>query len=220
MSRSKYNRKQIGDEHLLALIEHWQRTHPPLSVDGWAGPNTLRSIELSIDLGMAIEWFWPLRDLEDGRHPVQTSGFKTDNPSRPNHNGVDLFYPWRDDDPHVKAGDGGAIIVNGKRRWWYPDGAVAVAMADGIVQRAKRIPTGWHVWVHHRNGERTGYFHGAELLVGERQVVSAGEPLIVVGDNPLDRDAKHLHLEWSPVDRYAPMNPRRLLERARYLPAA
>jgi len=211
VSAHDYNAKQLASgalspAHLAKLVAFWQRHHD-LAVDGYAGPNTIDTL----NDGLQIAKVWPLLKLDDGRPPHITSGFKTENGSRPTHDGVDMFYPWEDSDPAVKVGDGGAVKRNGKRRWWYPDGAVAVAAADGEVMIAGDTRTGWRCWIDHWNGERTGYFHGAKLLVQKNQVVKAGQPVIVVGHNPNGHDAKHLHFEVSPVDKYAPMNPRNWL---------
>lgn len=221
MSADEFNAQQIADGYLswemvTKLVEYWQRGHD-LAVDGYAGANTQESLLWAIHGRVVIEKFWPLPKLEDGRVPVITSGFYTENGSRPTHKGVDMFYRWLNSDPDVPVGNGGAIKRNGKRRWWYPPGATARAAANGVVQQAGKIGTGYRCWVDHGNGERTGYFHGAELLVAEGDVVAAGHALIVVGDNPAVSDAKHLHFEVSPVDKYAPMNPRKWLEGAKYL---
>lgn len=220
MSAETFNNKQLVDSkmsltHLTALVEFWQRHHD-LAVDGYAGGNTIASIDKALGVDQAIAKIWPLPPLADGRIPKITSGFYTENPSRSSHKGVDMFYQWRDSDPDVPTGDGGAIKRNGKRRWWYPEGAVAVAAADGVVQKAGNWKTGWRCWVDHGNGERTGYFHGAQVLVTEGQIVAAGDPLILIGDNPLGHDGKHLHFEVSPVDRYAPKNPRTWLKDAKH----
>jgi len=217
MSAEEFNRKQIAegkltDSMITKLVEAWQRGQLGLTVDGYAGENTLSSLSR----GSEIEKFWPLACLEDGRKPQITSGFYTENPSRSTHHGVDLFFKWLDSDPDVPTGDGGAIKKNGKRRWWYPPGTVAIAAADGVVQASDDTGTGHRVWVDHGNGERTGYFHGSKLLVAKGDVVLAGTPLIVVGDNPKGHDAKHLHFEVSPVDKYAPKNPRTWLTGASF----
>lgn len=202
----------LTSSDITKLIECWQRHHPPLVADGIAGPNTLRSLREG-----DIEKCWPLRKLTDGREPVITSGFKTENSSRPTHDGADLFFPWLDFDLNVSVGDGGAVRVNGQRRWWIPPGTEAIAAAAGVVTIAGKIGTGWRCWVDHGNGERTGYFHGSKLLVAEGDEVVMGDPLIVIGDNPKAHDPKHLHFEVSPADHYAPRNPRLWLRDAKYL---
>lgn len=217
MSADDYNQKKLDNGELsinnvTTMVESWQRLHPPLAVDGYAGPNTISSLNQGYDL----KKIWPLLSLPDGRVPVITSGFYTENGSRPTHNGVDMFFDWLDSDPQVKVGNCGAIMRNGRRRWWYPDGYVAVAAAAGVVTDAGEIRTGWRCWIEHDNGERSGYFHGASLLVKTGDHVEAGDPVIVVGCNPNAFNAKHLHFEISPADRYAPKNPRVWLKDAGY----
>jgi murein DD-endopeptidase MepM/ murein hydrolase activator NlpD len=204
MSVDKFNAEHLPWDLVTDLVEFWQRHHQ-LVVDGYAGQNTLASIRAQRS---PLEKFWPLPALPDGRAPEITSGFYTENPSRSTHKGVDMFYRWLDSDPDVPVGDGGAIKRNGKRRWWYPEGAVAIAAADGVVQQVGRIKTGHRVWINHGNGERTGYFHGLDAKVEVGQRICAGMPVITIGDNPQGYDAKHLHFEVSPVHSYAPMNPR------------
>ena len=100
MNASKYNAKQYQDGNLTdamvtKLVQCWQR-HNDLAVDGFAGPNTLHSL-MSSGSGSLVKYF-PLRLLGDGRKPVITSGFYTENPSRSTHHGVDFFYPWHSGD--------------------------------------------------------------------------------------------------------------------------
>tara|TARA_R100001244_G_scaffold132394_1_gene108858 strand:- start:7752 stop:8423 length:672 start_codon:yes stop_codon:yes gene_type:complete len=219
MSADKYNREklvagQISIRNVTRLVEYWQRGHE-LAVDGYAGPNTIESISK----GCELRKVWPLPLLADGRQPVITSGFYTVNPSRSTHKGIDLFYPWFDTDPAVAVGNGGAIKRNQKRRWWYPNEAVAIAAADGVVSDAGNTKTGWRVWVSHEDGHRTGYFHGQRLLVNPGERVLAGQAVMVVGSNPSGWNAKHLHFEVSPIGRYAPMNPQKWLESATHTTA-
>lgn len=215
MSADSYNQGKLDSGELsisnvTEMVNAWQRLHPPLAVDGYAGPNTIASL----NEGTQLRKIWPLLSLTDGRVPVITSGFYTENGSRPTHKGVDMFFKWLDKDPDVKVGNCGAIKRNGKRRWWYPDGYVAVAAAAGTVSTAGDTKTGWRCWVDHSDGNRTGYFHGASLLVQAGQEVQAGDPVIVVGCNPNNYNAKHLHFEVSPVGSYQPKNPRVWLEGA------
>lgn len=221
MNASEYNAGQyadgeLTDEMITELVEYWQRGHQGLTVDGFAGPNTLSTLEKKCG---ALLKHYPLRLLEGGRGPVITSGFYTENPSRSTHKGVDFFYRWTDSDQHMPTGDGGAIEKRGKRKWWIPPGTYAVAAASGVVQVAANSKTGYRVWIDHGNGERTGYFHLQDCVVNAGDKVAAGDGLGQVGDNPNGHDATHLHFEVSPTDRYAPMNPRLWLKGAIYLDA-
>lgn len=219
MSANKYNESQIAagrltSEMITKLVEHWQSGNG-LTVDGYAGPNTLGS--LSTPSGIAKHF--PLRCLADGRRPVITSKFRDENPSRSTHNGVDFLFAWEDGDPLVKIGDGGAAGRKGVRRYWIPEGTYAVAAARGIVQAADSSKTGYRIWIDHGHGERTGYFHLKNCAVMQGDLVAAGDDLGIVGDNPAGHDATHLHFEVSPSDRYQPINPRTWLDGALYLDA-
>lgn len=224
MNPNDYNLQQLKSgalttDHVTALVESFQEQHG-LAVDGKCGPLTRALLEQRRRVAPAYGIrFWPLLALADGRQPVITSGFHTRNPSRPTHNGVDLFYRYEDSDPAVPAGNGGAVIKNGERRWWIPPGTMAVAADDGVVATTGRLRTGLRCWVDHGNGLRTGYFHLLTLEVRQGQRVEAGQPLGEVGHNPSVDDPAHLHFEVSPVGVYRPMDPETLLEVAEVMPA-
>ena len=214
--------KRFRPEHLTLLGECWQRQHG-LAVDGYVGPNTLLSLDEELRRRQPKPRVWPLVAMPDGRLPVITSGFYTENPDRSDHKGVDLFYRWLDSDPDVPFGDGGAIMRNGRRQWWipprdlFPQARHVLAAASGVVRQAGVIKTGFRLWIDHPDGSSTGYFHLSEIWVADNTVVAAGQSLGLVGDNPSVHDGAHLHFEVSPAGRYAPMNPRPWLERAVYL---
>lgn len=140
---------------------------------------------------------WPLRALPDGRLPQITSGFR--NPLRRDHQGVDLMYAYQKSDPKVRAGDGGAVVRAGVRRWWVPEGTACYAMEPGEVIRVGQIGSGWRLWIWHPyTGISTGYFHLRLILPDVSQVgarVGNGQALGLVGDNPKAFDPVHLHLE-------------------------
>lgn len=159
---------------------------------------------------------YPLPMLDRGRKPRITSHHKARNPSRPTHDGVDFFYPVLPGDPEWKLGDGEGTS-NGA--WIVPPGTPAIAVNAGRVQRAGNTPTGWRIWVDH-GPVRTGYFHLAEIFVREGDHVDTGQQLGIVGDNPRDRDARHLHFEVSAVHAYAPVDPVPFLQGAAFLPLA
>lgn len=205
----------LTPEMITELVEYWQRGHG-LTVDGFCGPNTQGTIAAA---SSSSQRFYPLRCLPDGRRPIITSAFYTENPSRSSHKGVDFFFRWLDSDPDVPVGDGGAIRRNGKRKWWYPPGTCAVAAAFGVVMKAGRHSTGFRAWIDHGDGTRTGYFHLKDLRVTQGHTISAGADVGLVGDNPNGHDGKHLHFETSPVGSYAPTNPRKWLKNAKYLEA-
>jgi murein DD-endopeptidase MepM/ murein hydrolase activator NlpD len=161
--------------------------------------------------------YWPLASLDDWRHPRVSSAYRTRD--RPRHDGADIMFRWLDTDPSVPVGDGGAVKRAGVRRWFVPDGTLARATEAGRVQLAGESPgrTGLRVWVRHIGGVRTGYFHLADLRVRVGDIVIAGQPLGLVGDNPRAHDPRHLHFEASPAGRYAPFDPAPYLAGARYL---
>jgi hypothetical protein len=133
---------------------------------------------------------YPLRALPDGRKPQITSRHALNNPERPTHRGVDLFYRYLPSDPPMRTGDGGRTS-----RWWIPDRTWAIAPADGLVEIAGNSKTGHRVWIRHAGGLATGGFHMTELAVKAGDAVKMGDPIGIVGDNPNDHDARHLHWE-------------------------
>lgn len=215
-----YNAKQITSgaltiEHITTLVRYWQIA-AGLEVDGEAGPKTIASIDLQASKAArpsAPFLSCPLPTLPDGRRAVITSSFRP--ADRPNHDGCDWFYEWRVGDKPDFTGDHGAAgkKSDGSPKWGVPIGTTARAAADGVVQLASNSATGYRVWVDHGNDWRTGYFHLTDLRVRVGDKVLVGYPLGAVGDNPADFDARHLHFELSPVDRYAPIDPEPFLLR-------
>jgi len=205
MNADDYNVKQVSlgkltAAHITRLVRAWQEASG-LVADGMAGPVTIASLDARVKLRM------PLPALPDGRLPEITSEFRP--ADRPTHNGIDLFYRWKPGDKPNFVGDHGAAGRNsdGTPRWGVPPGVFAIASGPGVVQLADNSATGYRCWIDHGDGWRTGYFHLLDLRVKVGQRVDAGTELGLVGDNPSDDDARHLHFELSPVDRYDPIDP-------------
>lgn len=214
-------------KHIAVLVAFFQRRFPQLTEDGKFGPLTrplLEACYLDIwppkpkEVGKFLGLPLPLlpgRSTPQARRPRITSGFKTNNPSRPDHNGVDWFYRWEEGDQPSFVGDGGCAgrVADGKPKWVVPYGTYALAAAEGVVQIAGPIATGNRCWIDHGNGLRSGYFHLETLIVHSGQKVRRGTALGLVGHNPVDRgDGRHLHFEVSPVDKYKPIDPEKYLE--------
>ena len=179
---------KLNDSQLAELVRSFQRVNG-LVPDGIVGPLTTAAIERSIR-EHAPQRCWPLRALPDGRRPRVTSGYFRTNPSRPTHSGADLFYEYRAGDPPMKVGDGGRTA-----KWWIPDATVAVATEAGHVEVVGDSKTGWRVWLRAGANVAIGYFHLSSVLVAKGQTLVAGDPIGIVGDNPVDGDARHLHFE-------------------------
>jgi murein DD-endopeptidase MepM/ murein hydrolase activator NlpD len=216
--------------HIYCLVKDFQAGQAALSLDGKPGPLTVARIEREYPRLFAKPetagkfLSCPLPYLKAGanpqaRKPVITSAFRTD--SRPDHDGVDLFYRWEPGDQPAFVGDGGCEGKNsdGSPKWVVPYGVHALAAADGVIQIAGPSPTGYRVWIDHGNGLRSGYFH-LEAISGWQsgQRIMRGAAIGPVGHNPALRngkpvaDGRHLHFEVSLVEKYEPQDPKRYLK--------
>jgi murein DD-endopeptidase MepM/ murein hydrolase activator NlpD len=207
---------RLTASHITALVVEFQKLvgFTGSALDGKCGPDTRAELERLFQLVQPPAAFTlenPLPILKDGREAFVTSEFRP--ADRPTHNGLDLFYRWRQGDLPDVIGDRGAAgkNANGTPRWVVPNGTLAVAAARGVVQIAGNSPTGFRCWIDHGNGLRTGYFHLLDMRVSVGQELLVGTPLGLVGDNPRDNDGRHLHFELSPIDRYAPIDPQPFL---------
>ena len=143
----------------------------------------------------------PARVDLDGMHvvPVPMFGEYTPtisnewNPAR-GHLGVDFMYARRDRTDQTAAYPPGSI--NGVRDFFMPDGIAALAASDGDVRFAAWTARGWTVIVDHPNRTSTYYTHLERLIATPRARISAGQPLGVIGFDPIDAARlKHLHFE-------------------------
>ncbi len=200
---------RLTTAHITELVRRFQRD-TQLEADGKFGPNTRSALEQLFappDKAPALKIAWPLPTLRDGRKPHITSEFRP--ADRPDHDGLDMFYRWRNGDEPDFVGDKGCAGRNadGTPKWVVPYGICAIAAAGGKVMIAGNSPTGYRAWIDHGNGWRTGYFHLLGLEVNVGQVLEAGARIGLIGDSPRGSDGRHLHFELSPVDRYAPTDP-------------
>lgn len=205
---------RLTHDEISLFVRYFQDAQGIEPVDGKPGPVTQDALASFYDVPVTEKHLpspfgfglvAPMPVLPDGRRPVITSGFRPR--ERPDHVGVDIFYPWRPGDKPDFVADKGAAGSPGKPRWGVPYGIHAIAAGDGVVSAAGDSRSGKMLWIDHGNDFRTGYFHLMSLLVVVGQRVTTGQNLGLVGDNPVDGDARHLHFELSPVRRYAPENP-------------
>jgi murein DD-endopeptidase MepM/ murein hydrolase activator NlpD len=151
-------------------------------------------------------WVWPV-GIWRGRKPEISDGFygirrsPTGEPIR--HGGVDLMY-------RRIGGDRCPVgTPNGSPNYVMPDHRAALAASDGAVWSASCTPHGWTVVIDHSPRKiATYYTHLSKLLVVPKQAVRAGQPIGIIGADPLDAaHLMHLHFEvWrgGPENRFAP----------------
>ncbi len=212
----------LTPRHIQALTLYFQGAHVTLGErDGLPGPDVRGKLEARYpslfppkEPGRFLGWPLPfIRGANGVRRPRVTSAFRP--ADRPDHDGLDWFYRWEDGDKPAFVGDGGCEGKNadGTPKWVVPYGTSAMAAAQGVIQVAGPSPTGYRVWVNHGNGLRTGYFHLSALAVKQGEHVLKGSALGLVGHNPSGgADGNHLHMELSPVEKYAPMDPTKYFE--------
>ena len=139
-------------------------------------------------------WVWPL-GVWHGRKPEISDGFGSKRRSAKGevirHGGVDLMYRRVAGD---KCPPG---TPNGSRGYIMPDHRAALAAADGVTSFAQNTPRGWSVIVDHLPTKLSTYYtHLSQLLVVPKQAVLAGQPIGIVGSDPLDaQHLMHLHFE-------------------------
>jgi hypothetical protein len=148
---------------------------------------------------MRGQWVWPLPRYQ-GRPPVIADSPST---ALEHHHGVDIMYARQRGDA-FRAG-----TPNAARGHVMPDNMVALAASDGAIWSAGASPTGLAIVIDHGPVARiaTFYAHLAKLLVRDKlpgpggPYVRAGQPIGIVGHNPLDPTRlKHLHFEiWDGV---------------------
>jgi murein DD-endopeptidase MepM/ murein hydrolase activator NlpD len=140
------------------------------------------------------EWVWPVGTW-DGRQPEISDGFQGKRRDAKGatilHGGVDLMYRRQPSDPW-RAG-----TPNGSRGWVMPDHQPALAASDGVIWFAANTPRGWSVIIDHTPRQLATYYtHLSSVSVASKQTVHAGEPIGIIGADPLDGEhLMHLHFE-------------------------
>jgi hypothetical protein len=97
----------------------------------------------------------------------------------------------------------GNAAAGGHPQFTVPEGVRALAASDGVVWSAARMPRGFTVVLDHGPaGYATFYTHFSEMFVAptqraaSKQRVYAGQPIGVVGADPMDPNGlPHLHFE-------------------------
>lgn len=88
------------------------------------------------------------------------------------------------------------ILFRRGGEFWAPAGTPIVAAADGTVARVVQGKRGHGVVVDHGGGVSTFYQHLESVGVAEGDRVAAGDPLGVMGIDPMDaQHVRHLHFE-------------------------
>jgi hypothetical protein len=186
----------VGAGALAAFAWTRRDTHTPIGASSRPVPPTPQSLP--------GRWIWPVASW-NGRAPAISDGFDSKRTGLPRHGGVDVMFPRQAGDPQ-KAGTpngskGGSFVM--------PDDTVAVAASDGVVYQALKIETGYCVVINHAPHRiATFYAHLERLLVEPKQTIKAGDPIGIIGGNPLDGEhLMHLHFEvWlgGPLDAIDP----------------
>ncbi len=141
---------------------------------------------------LAGTWVWPMPTFR-GRAPVVSSGWGSprDGGER-RHRGVDVMFKRAHREEFVAEFPPGT--PDGSKGYFVPPGTVAVAASDGRIWSAGWAPGGYAVVIDHGKPWATYYAHLASLQVTAGDRVRAGQPLGVVGADPLDaQELRHLH---------------------------
>ncbi len=189
----------LGAGTAAALYWQWRRNSPPTLVGGSAPPNDASPLSSAAPggargplLSLPGRWVWPV-GIFRGRKPVISSGWGTPRGAL-SHEGVDVMFRRLPTDPYPVGSP------NGSKGFVLPEGVLALAASDGLVWSAGWTPRGFTVVIDHGT-VATYYTHMTTLNVtptargrsGQRVV--AGQPLGIVGGDPMDtgRHLKHLH---------------------------
>lgn len=181
-------------------------------------PGSLRgtATEAAVELPPG-RWVWPLPRWQ-GRAPVISDGFGSprDGGAR-RHVGADVMYRRA----HLADLVAQFPPVSPHSTWHFvPDHTVAVAAADGTIWSAGKTGRGYTVVLSHGKPWATYYTHLSALFVPEttRGVggyrVTAGQPIGIVGADPMNPKIRHLHFEiWKGGNHDAAIDPAPILRR-------
>jgi murein DD-endopeptidase MepM/ murein hydrolase activator NlpD len=158
-------------------------------------------------------WVWPVPSWQ-GRAPAVSDGWgsRRDGGMR-KHRGVDIMFKRTRRDELVAEFPPGT--ADGAKWHFMPRGVVAVAAADGVVRSAGWAPRGNAVVVRHDGTWATFYAHLAALLIADGDHVKAGQPLGLIGADPLDSQAlRHLHFAlWHGGNSEGAIDPEPIMRR-------
>ena len=141
-------------------------------------------------------WVWPVVTWND-RRPSISDGVGSPRPGGRTHAGVDIMFVRKAADPFRPG------TPNGSAGHVMPDNIVAVAASDGVVWSAQKTSRGYAVVIDHSPQKlATFYTHLETIFITpttrgqSKQRVRAGEPIGIIGPDPLDgAKLKHLHFE-------------------------
>lgn len=165
-------------------------------------------------------WVWPVPTW-NGRKPDISSGWGSPR-GNGKHAGVDIMFHRAPSDPY------GVGSPNGSKGYVMPEDMVAVASSDGVVWSAGQTSHGHAVVIDHGqpSGVATFYQHLSSLLVAPTdrgkggQRVTAGQPVGIIGANPLPgaTNLKHLHFEIWRGGRSAAFDPQPVMQSWAFVP--
>ncbi len=156
-------------------------------------------------------WVFPVPDLGD-RRPEISDGWgspRTDpDGTRRLHLGVDIMFRRRSRADLIERYPAGT--THGTRGYFLPDGVPALAASAGTVSYAAWTRRGFTVQIGHPAGWTTYYTHLSSLAVERGQAVVAGQPIGIIGHDPMDRRRlMHLHFEmWCDHSRAQATDPK------------
>jgi len=159
----------------------------------------------TVDMATAGVWVWPVPIVSDRvpvisdpwgsrrRNPDGTPRLNRDGSAR-THEGVDVMFKRR------RRGEFRDLYrpgtPNGTDLYYLPDDTLALAASAGVVWSTGRSERGGYVVLDHGRPWATFYRHLERIFVERGQSVVAGQPIGIVGGDPLDRRRlKHLHFE-------------------------